>query len=66
MYGIEQFEILSFKSYRAIVERGIVRQSDSFMQNFWGVLHFTACGILVFQPVVEPAPCAVEVGSLNH
>ena len=66
MHGIEQFEILSFKSYRAIVKRGIVRQRDSFTQNFWEVLYLTACGILVFQPAVKPARPAVEVGSLNH
>ena len=29
-------------------------------------LHHVACGILVPQPGIKPAPPALEVGSLNH
>ena len=35
-----------------------------FFFNFW--LYRAACGILVPQPGIEPAPPAVEVRNLNH
>ena len=38
--------------------------STPFFFSFW--LHCTACGILVPQPGIKPAPPALEAQSLNH